>query len=54
MIFNAFFTTRDEGLGMGLAISRTLVESMGGTLSLRTDSAKGACFDVFLRTETDV
>lgn len=54
MIFDAFFTTRDEGLGMGLAISRTLVESMGGALSLRTDSAKGACFDVFLRTETDV
>jgi two-component system sensor kinase FixL len=54
MIFDAFFTTRDEGLGMGLAISRTLVESMGGALALRADSAKGACFDVFLRTETDV
>ena len=39
---------------MGLAISRTLMESMGGALSLRADSAKGACFDVFLRTETDV
>lgn len=53
IIFDAFFTTRDEGLGMGLAISRTLVESMGGALSLRTNSAKGACFDVSLRTETD-
>ena len=52
-IFDAFFTTRDEGLGMGLAISRTLMESMGGALSLRADSAKGACFDVSLRTETD-
>ncbi|WP_404377089.1 ATP-binding protein [Vreelandella aquamarina] len=52
-IFDAFFTTRDEGLGMGLAISRTLVESMGGALSLRTDSAQGACFEVSLRTETD-
>ncbi|GGC78396.1 PAS domain-containing sensor histidine kinase [Vreelandella lutescens] len=52
-IFDAFFTTRDEGLGMGLAISRTLVESMGGALSLRTDTPQGACFDVALRTETD-
>ncbi|WP_422102460.1 PAS domain-containing sensor histidine kinase [Vreelandella sp.] len=52
-IFDAFFTTRDEGLGMGLAISRTLMESMGGALSLRTTSANGACFDISLRTETD-
>jgi two-component system sensor kinase FixL len=53
MIFDAFFTTRDEGLGMGLAISRTLVESMGGALALRSDSAQGACFDICLRAETD-
>lgn len=52
-IFDAFFTTREEGLGMGLAISRTLMESMGGALSLRDESARGACFDVSLRTETD-
>ncbi len=38
---------------MGLAISRTLMESMGGALSLRDESARGACFDVSLRTETD-
>ncbi|MCD6437605.1 MAG: PAS domain S-box protein [Halomonas sp.] len=52
-IFDAFFTTRDEGLGMGLAISRSLIESMGGALTLRPQqSAKGACFDITLRTET--
>ena len=52
-IFDAFFTTRDEGLGMGLAISRSLIESMGGALTLRPQqSAKGACFDIILRTET--
>ncbi|GGW39524.1 PAS domain-containing sensor histidine kinase [Vreelandella hamiltonii] len=51
-IFDAFYTTRDDGLGMGLAISRTLLESMGGALTLR-DCPKGACFEVLLRTETD-
>ncbi|MBR2513606.1 MAG: PAS domain S-box protein [Halomonas sp.] len=52
-IFDAFFTTRDEGLGMGLAISRSLMESMGGALALRsTESLGGACFDVTLRAET--
>lgn len=51
-IFDAFYTTRDDGLGMGLAISRTLLESMGGALTLR-DCPQGACFEVLLRTETD-
>ncbi|RUR33433.1 PAS domain S-box protein [Vreelandella andesensis] len=52
-IFDAFFTTRDEGLGMGLAISRSLMESMGGALTLRSQpGTKGTCFDMTLRTET--
>lgn len=51
-IFDAFFTTRDEGLGMGLAISRSLMESMGGALALRSAEPGATCFDVTLRAES--
>lgn len=52
-IFDAFYTTREDGLGMGLAISRSLMESMGGALALRPSSGHhdGACFEVTLRAE---
>ena len=38
-IFDAFFSTRDHGMGMGLAISRTIIESHHGTLGV--ESAPG-------------
>jgi signal transduction histidine kinase len=37
-------TTKETGLGMGLMICRTIVESHGGTIRLLTDRAPGACF----------
>jgi PAS domain S-box-containing protein len=43
-IFDALFSTKDEGLGMGLAISRSIVENHGGWLRLEPESATGACF----------
>ena len=43
-LFEAFFSTKSDGLGMGLAISRSIVENHGGRLWLDTGKKPGACF----------
>jgi signal transduction histidine kinase len=43
-IFNAFFTTKPQGSGMGLAISKSIVESHGGQIWANDDGGRGATF----------
>jgi signal transduction histidine kinase len=50
-VFEPFFTTKVDGLGMGLAISHTIVDAHGGQLLVENDPAGGAIFRVHLRTD---
>ena len=47
-VFGPFYTTKDQGLGMGLAICRSILESLDGRLWATSDGAAGATFHVRL------
>ncbi len=52
-LFNPFVTTKADGMGLGLAISRTLMRGQGGELRLESVAGGGCRFVVILPTGTD-
>ncbi len=47
-LFEAFYTTKPHGLGMGLAISRSIIEAHGGRLWATVNAPRGAIFQFVL------
>ena len=52
-VFNAFFSTRPGGSGLGLPTTRKIVEAHGGTIALRSEPGKGSQFTARLPIEVD-
>jgi PAS domain S-box-containing protein len=52
-VFQAFYTTKAEGMGMGLAICRSMVEAHGGRMWASNNESRGAMFRFTLPLEQD-
>ena len=53
-LFDAFYTTKPDGMGIGLAVSRTIIETHGGQLRALPNVPKGAVFQFQLPTNSEV
>lgn len=53
-IFESFFTTKPRGLGIGLSLSRRIIEAHGGRLWFESDGRSGAVFRFTLPVEGGV
>jgi two-component system sensor histidine kinase DctS len=51
-LFNPFFTTKAEGMGLGLSLCRTVVEQHGGQLEFEAQAPKGTVFRFTLPVAT--
>jgi PAS domain S-box-containing protein len=52
-LFNAFYTTKAGGMGIGLSVSKTIVEAHGGTITATSQAGQGASFHVHLPPARD-
>jgi two-component system sensor kinase FixL len=48
-IFESFFTTKKDGMGLGLSIARSVIEAHGGRIWVESDSSGGSTFHFTLK-----
>jgi len=53
-LFEPLFTTKARGIGLGLAISKNLIESNGGSIKVKSKEGQGSTFTVILPTQEKV
>ena len=53
-LFMAFYTTKPNGLGLGLSICRSIIESHGGRLWASANSPRGAVFQFTLPAQSEI
>jgi signal transduction histidine kinase len=52
-LFDAFYTTKSDGMGIGLSLSRSIIESHGGMLGAEPNDGPGATFSFFIPRLTE-
>ncbi|HAP66853.1 MAG TPA: hypothetical protein DCQ99_03370 [Nitrospinae bacterium] len=52
-IFNPFFTTKNHGTGLGLSLSKKIIENHGGTIGIDNRIGEGATFIINLPAKQD-
>jgi len=53
-IFNPDFTTKEQGLGLGLALAHEIIQAHGGEIRVRSMSGMGTTFDILLPVKSDM
>jgi signal transduction histidine kinase len=49
-IFSPFYTTKDQGSGLGLAFAHRIIKDHGGSINVSSSSGKGATFTISVRS----
>jgi len=52
-IFDPFYTTKSDGTGLGLAVSQSLINRLGGQIKVKSEPGSGSTFSIYLKSYAD-